>query len=387
MRRTIAYVDHADEIGGAEKSLCELIAHLDRDRWEPLVLHRPGAEWLAEAEASGARLSAGIPESGLYAARREDLSGGRAAAALRLLRSAPVVNGIRRALRAADPALVHTNSTKMHLMAGAAARLAGLPVVWHMRDLLSTSHALRWLHRAVVRVRPEVIAISDAVAEQFTGMPCRVHVVRNGVPLDRFQPAPPSETLRDELGIEAGAPVVCIVGRLTPWKGHRTLLRAWPEVMQRHPDARLLIIGEVAFWDESYLGELQELAEQLGISGSVVWAGFRDNVPELLRLSQMLVLPSDGEPFGRVLIEAMGTGLPVVASASGGVPEIVLEGETGLLVPTGEAGPLGDAISELLATPDRAREMGAAGRERATRHFDIRRVAEEVGEIYEAILD
>lgn len=386
MSRTIAYVDHADQVGGAEKSLCELIAHLDRERWEPLLLHRPGAQWLTYAEEAGASPRAGIPPSALYAERQEDLSDGRAASIRRVLAAAPVVGGIWRALRATRPALVHTNSTKMHLMAGSAARLRRLPVVWHMRDLLTEPDARRWLRRAVERVRPEVIAISEAVAAQFTDLPCRVHVVHNGVPLDRFQPGPPPDGLREELGLPQDAPVVCIVGRLTPWKGHRVLLRAWPRVLRRIPHARLLIVGEVAFWDDSYRDELRALADELGIADSISWAGFRDDVPDLLRLSDLLVLASVGEPFGRVLIEAMATGLPVVATASGGVPEIVLGGETGMLVPAGEPETMADAIAEVLASPETARALGDAGRQRALRRFDVRRVAREVEAIYETIL-
>jgi glycosyltransferase involved in cell wall biosynthesis len=281
---------------------------------------------------------------------------------------------------------VHTNSTKMHLLAGAAARVRRLPVVWHMRDLMTDPDARAWLRRAVERIRPEVIAISEAVAAQFEGMPCRVRVVPNGIPIERFEPGPPPEGLREELGLPTDVPVACVVGRLTPWKGHRTLLRAWPEVVERVPDAHLLVVGEVAFWEDSYADELRSLTEELEITDRVVWAGFRDDVPEILRLVDLLVLASTDEPFGRVVIEGMAAGLPVVATDSGGVPEIVVEGETGLLVPSEQPEPMADAIAQVLGEPDLARRMGAAGRARAVERFDVRRVARQVGEIYREIL-
>jgi glycosyltransferase involved in cell wall biosynthesis len=383
---TIAYIDHADEVGGAEKSLCELIAHLDRERFAPVVIHQPGAQWLKYAEGADAELRPGIPPSDLYDARRTELGGGALAGVHRIFAAMPPMVALWREFGAVRPAIVHTNSAKMHLIAGTAARLRRLPVVWHMRDLLTDDGAREWLRRAVRRIRPEVIAISDAVAAQFEGMPCIVRVVPNGIPIDRFAPGPPSEGLRKELELPEGAPVACVVGRLTPWKGHRTLLCAWQEVTARVPDACLLIVGEVAFWEDSYADELRSLAEELGIAGSVTWAGFRDDVPDVLRLADVLVLASTDEPFGRVVIEGMAAGLPVVATASGGVPEIVVDGETGLLVPPEEPGPMGEAIAEVLTSPASAEAMGEAGRRRAVERFDVRRVARQVGEIYDELL-
>ncbi|MFP4248745.1 MAG: glycosyltransferase family 4 protein [Armatimonadota bacterium] len=385
--RTIAYIDHADEVGGAEKSLCELITHLDRGRFAPVVIHRPGAQWLRYAEGADAELRPGIPDSDLYDAKRSELDGGAVAGIRRMLAAMAPVAALHREFGAVRPAIVHTNSAKMHLIAGAAARLRRLPVLWHMRDLMTDAGARAWLRRAVRRIRPEVIAISEAVAAQFEGMPCTVRVVPNGIPLDRFAPGPPPQGLREELGLPEGVPVACVVGRLTPWKGHRTLLRAWPTVLKRIPEAHLVIVGEVAFWEDDYADELRSLAEELGIAGSVTWAGFRDDVPDVLRLADLLVLASTDEPFGRVVIEGMAAGLPVVATASGGVPEIVADGETGLLAPPKQPGPMGDAIAEILADRASAEAMGEAGRRRAVERYDVRRVARQVGEIYDELLE
>ncbi len=386
MTTTVAYVDHADQIGGAEKSLLELVAHLDRERFEPVVLHQPGAQWVPEA-AGDLQYIPGVPPSDLYDDKRGSLGGGLAGNLRRGVKALGIARRLGRQLRAIAPSIVHTNSTKMHLIAGAAARLQRLPVVWHMRDLLTEPGAHAWLARAARRLGPDVIAISEAVAGQFDGLPCTVHLVPNGIPLDRFEPGPPPPGLREELGLLLGAPLACVVGRLTPWKGHQALLRAWAQVVQRIPEARLLVVGEVAFWDSSYEQELRDLAAALRVEGHVVWLGFRDDVADLLRLSDLLVLPSVDEPFGRVIIEAMATSLPVVATASGGVPEIVLDGETGLLVPTHEHEPLAEAIATILGDRELAGRMAKAGHERAMAHFDVRRVARQVGEIYESLLD
>lgn len=382
---TIAFVDHAAQIGGAEKSLLELTAYLDRARFQPVILHQPGAEWVPD-DPTGLRFVPGVPPSSLYDERRSELSSGLRGNLMRALRAAAIVRGLRRELGALRPALVHSNTTKMHLIAGAAARLRRLPVVWHMRDLLTESAARGWLARAVRRIRPEVIAISEAVAGQFAGLPCRVHLIPNGIPLERFAPGPPPENLREELGLPPGAPLACVVGRLTPWKGHQALLRAWMQVIEALPEARLLVVGEVAFWDAAYEQELRDLATALKVGDRVLWLGFRDDVADLLRLSDLLVLPSVDEPFGRVIIEAMAVERPVVATASGGVPEIVVEGETGLLVPPHEHGPLAEAIVAVLGDPASAASMGVAGRKRALERFDVRRVASQVEGLYSELL-
>ncbi len=384
MKARIAYVDHADQIGGAEKSLLELVAHLDRERFEPVIMHQPGAQWVPDE--ADARFVAAVPPSDLYDDRRGDLGGGLLGNVRRAMKAAGLVRRLRGQIRSLRPDIVHTNSTKMHLIAGAAARLCRLPVVWHMRDLLTEPGARGWLARGVRRIRPEVIVISEAVAEQFDGLGCRVHLTPNGIPLDRFEPGPPPPGLREELGLLPGAPVACVVGRLTPWKGHQTVLRAWAQVMRRIPEARLVVVGEVAFWDSDYERELRDLAAALNVDRGIVWLGFRDDVADLLRMSDLLVLPSVDEPFGRVIIEAMAVGLPVVATASGGVPEIVVDKETGLLVPAREHEPLAEAIVEVLSDEAAATRMGQAGRARALERFDVRRVARQVEDIYAGIL-
>lgn len=382
---TIAFVDHAAQIGGAEKSLLELVAHLDRARFAPVILHQAGAEWVP-SDPRELRFLPAVPPSTLYDQRRSELSPTLVGNLRRTWQATRIVARLTRELGRLRPALVHTNSTKMHLIAGTAARLRRLPVIWHMRDLLSEPGARQWLARAVRRIRPEVIAISAAVAAQFEGLPCRVHLIPNGIPLDRFAPGPPPPGLRAALGLPPGAPLACVVGRLTPWKGHQVLLRAWADVCDRLPEARLLVVGEVAFWDQSYEQELRELTSSLKLQDHVLWLGFRDDVPDLLRLCDLLVLPSVDEPFGRVLIEAMAAQRPVVATASGGVPEIVVDGETGLLVPPGEPGPLAEALLTVLNDAALAARLGAAGRRRALERFDVRRVAAQVQALYDQVL-
>lgn len=381
----IAYVDHAEDLGGAEKSLLELTARLDRARFTPLLLHTRGAKWMRREECGHLERIPVFAPGGILERKRGNV-GGLLANLRDLFASAQPVYRIVRSLKRHGADLVHTNSLKGHLLGGMAARMARLPLIWHMRDLLGEGEGLGVVRQAAATCRPRVIAISEAVARQFEGLPVPVEVVPNGVPLERFTPGEPPEQLRAEWELEPQAQVVMCLGRLTPWKGHRTLLQAFAQMAERCPQARLLIVGEVAFWADEYGEELHALTARLGLNGRVIWAGFRSEVPELLRLADVLVLPSRNEPFGRVLIEAMATGKPVVATNSGGAPEIVVPEETGLLVPPENAGALAGALERLLGDAELRRRLGAAGMERARVHFDVRRVVEQVQAIYGEML-
>ncbi len=382
----IAYVDHAVDFGGAEHSLIELISRLDRTSFTPIILHTEGAKWLqSDRIADVERIAAFSPHPLLEQKRDEVSTGllrliGNTWTALRLSLK------LRGALRRSSAQLVHTNSLKTHFVGGLAARLGRLPLIWHVRDLLAENEGYHLLRRAARLLRPRVIAISEAVAEQFAGLPAEVTVIPNGIPLDKFCPGLPSPQLCRELGLTADDRVLLMVSRLTPWKGHMTLLEAVARLADRWPRLKLVVVGEVAFWEADYEQQLKQRAADLGLTEQVIWTGFRSDVPELLRLCDIFVLPSVGEPFGRVIIEAMATGRPVVATASGGVPEIVLDGQTGLLVPPEDAQSLASAIQTLLADSQRAQQMGAEGLTRAHQLFSADRVARQVQELYQRIL-
>jgi len=284
---------------------------------------------------------------------------------------------LRTALRRTGAQLVHTNSLKTHFIGGLAARLRRLPLVWHVRDLLAEDEGYNLLRRTARLLRPHVVAISEAVAEQFTRLPIEVTIIPNGIPLDKFCPGPPSPQLRSELGLTADDRV---------WKGHMTLLEAVARLADRWPRLKLVVVGEVAFWEADYERQLKQRVAELGLTHQVIWTGFRSDVPELLRLCDIFVLPSLREPFGRVIIEAMATGRPVVATKSGGVPEVVVDGQTGLLVPPNDDAVLAAAIETLLIDRKCAQQMGVAGLARARELFSTDRVAQQVQELYRRIL-
>lgn len=208
-----------------------------------------------------------------------------------------------------------------------------------------------------------VIAVSEATADvmiRIEGVPRqRIRVVYNGI-----DPLPEShttdETLRGALGLSAEQRVCLMVGRLHEEKGQYVLFEAWPRVARQHPATLLLVVGE-----GPHKEQMMAAAAERRLGSAVRFLGPRKDVPALMNLASLVVVPSLAESFGFVALEAMSMGRPVVAAATGGLPELVVDDVTGVLVPKGDAPALGDAIAAVLSAPDRAASLGQAARERS----------------------
>jgi glycosyltransferase involved in cell wall biosynthesis len=174
-----------------------------------------------------------------------------------------------------------------------------------------------------------------------------------------------------------------LVGRITPWKGQDIFIKAAALLKQKHPEAKFEIIGAPLFSERAYEAELRRLCDELNVTDTVEFAGFVEKVPARIAELDIVVHASiTGEPFGQVIIEGMAEQKPVVATNGGGVPEIVQDGITGLLVPMGDALRMAEAIDYLLTHPDEATMMGVRGRERVQTHFTIQKTARMVEEVY-----
>ncbi len=291
--------------------------------------------------------------------------------------------------------VVHAHLEMSMTMALPAAKLAGVAGVgtFHHVHRPLTGRALGRERLAVeVATRSAAaIFVSQASLTSFADryrpagpVPSSWTVVHNGIDLDYFAPAaPPADAaLPADLGL-AGHRVVTVLAALRDFKGIIYAIQAWPDVVARHPDARLLLVGS-----GSEEQSLRSEVARLGLEGSVVFAGMRSDIPEVLRGSEMTVLPSIyGENLPTVLMEAGGCERPVVASDVGGISDIVADGETGLLVPPRDTAGLSAAMLRLLDDPELAARLGRAGRERMVRLFDARGWARNLRTVYSAAID
>lgn len=333
--------------GGMEKMILAIFAGLDRSRWEPVLVHRPGTGF-EQLDAAARELSVRVWPV-------EQMKGNHDST--RILH-------IARALRAEEPAVFHAHrSSPIEGMYGIlAAVVARVPAVVVSQHLLDRQHpGLREFQAALISAGVDrFIAVSREVATRLRPT-ClfqdrKIQVIYNGISLNSFD-RPANPALRARLQKASQRPVVLAVARLDKrQKGLRFLVSAAALV----PEAQFVFAGE-----GPERPELEAQARSLGIQERVTLLGLRDDIPDLLACCDLLVLPSLSEGFGVAVLEAMAASKPVVASAIGGVDEVVLDGETGILVPPGDPAALASAIRRILEDPVLARRMGEAGKVRA----------------------
>jgi len=358
----ILHVQKVAGISGSEAHLLQLLPDLRRRGWDVrfLMLHEeePGAwQFAAELERSG------VPVDAI--SMRNDVD----PAAFAHLLSYLVQE---------RPTILHTHLVHADAYGQTAGLLAGVPV------RLSTKHGFNEFRegrvfalgdRTIGALADKQIAISRGLARylaQTEGFAeSDFEVVHYGIGAGS-EPPPYA-------GVE---PRFLCIGRLIPIKGHVVLLRAFRQVVDARPDARLDIAGRGVLEHG-----LKDLARELELTGSVRFLGHVTPVGGAIESSLAVVVPSLGEGFGMVALEAMERGRPVIAAAIGGLEDIVRDGETGLLVPVGEAEPLAAAMLELAGDPARAKAMGAEARRRALARFPESRCTERTEEVYRFWLD
>lgn len=382
----VLYLNHTAVISGAERSLLTLIEGLPAEV-EPHLACPPGP--LAHAARSLGLPVTEVPGTDgslrLHPAHtaRAVLDLGRATLA------------VRKAAKSTDADLVHANTTRAGLVAGAATRLGGPPAVVHVRDRLPRGALSDAILRTLVRGARVVIANSRYTGERIPSGRAMVRVIPNPVDVESLARIEIDRTsARAELGLEPEDVALAVVGQITPWKGQDLAIRVVAALSDLERRVRLLIVGSAKFTspgtrydNRAYAEHLRRLAVSLDLDESVSFLGEREDVPAILAASDLVLAPSWEEPFGRSIVEAMVMGVPVIATEIGGPTEIVDEGVDGLLLPPRQAEVWADAVRGLIARPDHMYEMGRIGRERAIARFGVGRHVGAVLEVYRAVVD
>jgi len=392
----VVYLNPCGKLGGAETSLLEIMAslHAAAPEWEiHLVLGEDGP-FADEARARGAQVTVEPFPAAL--ARLGDSRRHPLMAIGNLLRAAGSARSYRRRLarilKKLRPDAIHTNGFKMHVL-GAWARPRSTPLIWHIHDYVSTRRLMSRLLRLFRRACSMAVVNSQSVASDVqTVLPnLKVVPIYNAIDLQRFSP----DGSRLDLDALAGLPQpagpvvrVGLIGTFARWKGHQVFLEALARLAPG-VNVRGYVVGGPIYqtsdsqWAEE---ELRREADRLGVSGRVGFTGFLRDIPSVMRSLDIVVHAStQPEPFGMVIIEAMACGRAVIVSASGGSRELFVAGQEALAHSPGDAQALADAIWHLASdTASRAR-LGKAGRERAERLFDARRLAGELLSVYEKV--
>lgn len=353
----VLFVDHADFLGGAEQSLLEVLRLVDTAKINA-ALACPDGALMREARSQGTRVFA--VNLGQMRGRRNLMS-----VPFKLIRG---VLQLTQIIRREKIDIVHSNTMRASIYSALAAHLSGAKFVWHVHDLYRSSPYL-WL---MSRLAHAILTNSQAAARLMPSIAqSKTTVIYHGVTMPNFAPsAPARENVRSELGVQSDELLIGNVGWVAPWKGQQEFIEVARLIARQCPQARFVLVGAAS--DERYAvyeQDLRALGARL-LGDRLIFTGARSDVPAVLSALDLLLHCAKREPFGRVLVEAMATQVPVIAFSGGGPDEIIAHGATGLLVDAGDVAAMARAALELLAEPDRRLAMGVAGRERAASVFE-----------------
>ncbi len=355
-------------LAGGERYLLDLIRYSGPPFRHRVVLYRPGPlEEMLEQEGIAVTR---IPMTGRF--------------------SLSALSRVRRILCRERIPILHSHGYRSNLLG----RLAGIGsaarriVTVHVSlyDYVDTPPFLRQVYLGIERMTSPLtakyICISQAMRKDLLrmGIPeAKLVLIPNGVDLERFHPRPPDETLRRALGVQGRSPLIGTAGRMVTEKNQADLIDALPVLRQRWPGLRCLFIG-----DGPLRPALEERAGRLGLSDACLFTGTRRDIAELYSLLDLFVLPSRREPFGLVLLEAMASQVPVVATAAGGPLDLIRSGANGLLVAPSDARELASGIDFLLSNPEQAKAMAVQGYETVWKGYRIQDTARRIGDLYQA---
>jgi sugar transferase (PEP-CTERM/EpsH1 system associated) len=347
--------------GGAQAALLRLLEGLDRERFTPTVACLYNGDGAVAREIR----ALGISVFDAQMRHKADL---------------PALLRLYRHIRRVRPAILHASLFHANLPGRVLGRLVGVPVIICSERTMAMESEWRYrINRWTIGLVDRVIAVSANVRDFYAahvGLTAdKLVVIYNGVQVPEL-----SISLREaraELGLPDDGPIIGAISRLDPVKGVDFLIRALAQVN----GATLVVVG-----DGPERAALEALAGDLGVADRIHWAGHRRDVPHLLPAFDLLAQPSLHEGLPNTVLEAMACGLPVVATAVGGTPEVIVDGLTGLLVPPRDADALAQAMVTLLSNADLRRTMGRAGRERVAQRFTAERMVEQTQRLYGQLL-
>lgn len=369
---SILYIHGITEIGGAERELLTLVDALPRFGYHPVVVCPDEGPFVEELTRRGMET------------RRAPMPPWRKLFAYPMRSTA--VRRLREVIVAVRPALLHVNDIWwLPQTRRAAAGCAGsrIPIIAHVRQEIKPAKARRYdLDRADL-----VLPVSRQIQRSLEAggvRPERLRVLYSGLDLTLVPDRADGRETRTRFGIPQDAPLAGTVGNLFPRKGYEVMLRALPKILAAAPETHYLIVGS---GEATYERTLRALVTSLGVERRVHFAGFQGSVYPCLAALDVYVHPALMEGFGIAVLEAMAMRRPVVATSTGGLPEIVQEGETGLLVPPGDSEALGRAVSALLKDPSRRQALGRAGRARVESCFTAAAMMNFLMAAYAALLN
>jgi glycosyltransferase involved in cell wall biosynthesis len=366
-------------IGGAQDNTLITVDGLNKHRYEVTLISASDGDWFKRAkEIPGLRL---IVVNQLL---RE----------INLFQDVVALIKLYRLLKKGKYDIVHTHSSKPGVLGRIAAWLVGGHLIIHtihgfpFHDFMHPMkrHFYIVIERLLAKFTHKLITVSKLnqrkAIQLHIAPPEKFMNIYSGIHFDRFENISINKNEKcREIGIDSNSKVIGMVGRLSTQKAPHFLINAVPTVLQHHPDARFIIVG-----DGELRPEIERLIKSLAIEKQVKILGYRSDIPELLMIMDIFVLSSSWEGLGRSLTEAMYLGRPVIATQVEGVPELVQHNKTGILVPPQNTQAIADAIIDLLAHPQKATSLGERAKIRVSKDFCAQRMVEDIECLYERLM-
>ncbi|MBF0243914.1 MAG: glycosyltransferase family 4 protein [Planctomycetes bacterium] len=380
MRLRIAFLFPVSFVGGAELSMLEAISRLDKNKYDPLLM-LPAKGPLEELSRSYDLESLILPwpKSILSASRNSGFVD-----ALRVARDfLSFSSQLQKTLQQQNSDLLHANGFKADIAAMLHAHMRRDPrVILHLRDILSGKR--RTLFRLLSKGCPAQLIANSGSTAAAAGWTKRCHVIYNGIDTDHYSPSTDRSSLRGRLGI--GAEEFCIIaaGHIAPLKGYDILIRSLPTLLRSLPDAHVHIFGKSnygGFMDHER--ELHKLARERDVSDAITWHGQVDDLLPWYQAADLAVQPSRSEGFGRSAAEAGACALAAIVSDTGGLREVVSDGETGRRISVEDPESLSEAMLRLALNPDERRRMGVNARQRIAELFSVTSQKDALEKLYD----
>lgn len=380
----ILYISAFSQWGGSTISLLRLVEKIDQSRFRITIAVPVDGPMVERYEKHGSTVRI-IPISILlrFSSLKKIIS--------YLSGLIPSVLRLYRLIRKDNVDVVHSNDSIV-LVGGMAARLAGVKSVSHIRDNLTSPASVIRLRNFLINLFSDrILPVSWSIRDNFIaygGSKPKCRVFYNGVDPEIFSLTENGKVLRKEFSLPSNAKIVAHIARIDPNKGQECLIHAAPSVLKVIPSAYFLLVGDSNTPKFGWYKErvLQSINEE-GLNDRIIFAGKRDNIQEIISLSDVVVLPSNYEALPNVICEASSCGKPVIASKVGGIPELIKDGDTGFLIPPQDTEALSRCIIKLLSSDrDFLEKMGLAGRKYMSEKFNINVLIRELEMIYKELL-
>ncbi len=385
----VLYLGHTAKPSGAEFALARLLKPIDHEKVTPLALLAENGPLVGLLENANVQVRVLPLSDDVREVRKDSLSSGALAKPKQLFEMLDYAQQIARFARRNNVEIIHTNSLKAHIYGSIAGKMAQIPVVWHVRDFIDETYlpaaavkGVRWM---ADKMPAKIVTVSQSVLDQLQlKNPDKGEVLYDGLGEEEmavFDVPNGESSTRNEI------PRIAAIGRIGPWKGQHVFIDAAAKLLKDGQRAHFQIIGAPLFGEDDYERELHAQIARLRVGAHVEMLGFRSDVPVLLKELDIVIHAStSADPLPNVVLEGMAAGKPVIGSNGGGVPEMIVDGETGLLHTMGDSDDLAHKIKTLLDDPNRAHQMGKAGYARVRQLFSADRAARQIEDVYARML-